>query len=71
MKALFKITILLVLVLPSLMNQVQASQISLDKEVTNRERSNWKAENIKVSSHGEIEFNTNTERKEIFPFLHK
>ncbi|MGZ2368369.1 hypothetical protein ACXR6G_01105 [Ancylomarina sp. YFZ004] len=57
MKALFKITILLALVLPSLMNQVQASPISLDKEVTSRERSNWKAENIKVSSHGEIEFN--------------
>lgn len=57
MKALFKITILLTLVLPSLINQVQANPISLDKEVTSRERSNWKAENIKVSSHGEIEFN--------------
>ena len=57
MKALFKITIVLALILPSLMNQVQASQLSLDKDITSRERSNWKAENIKVSSHGEIEFN--------------
>jgi len=57
MKALFKITILLVLMLSSLMNQVQASSISSEKDITNRERSSWKAENIKVSSHGEIEFN--------------
>ncbi|WP_372644311.1 hypothetical protein, partial [Ancylomarina sp.] len=57
MKALFKITIVLALILPSLMNQVLASPLSLDKDITNRESSNWKAENIKVSSHGEIEFN--------------
>ncbi len=57
MKALFKITILLAMVLPSLMNQVQANELSLEKDVTGRERSNWNAENIKISSHGEIEFN--------------
>lgn len=57
MKALFKITILLALVLPSLVNQVQANELSTEKEFTSRERSNWNAENIKISSHGEIEFN--------------
>lgn len=57
MKALFKITILLVLVLPSLTNQVQASKFGPEKELTSRERSNWNAENIKISSHGEIKFN--------------
>jgi beta-lactamase class A len=57
MKALFKITIVLALILPSLMNQVQANQLSLNENITSRERSNWKAENMKISSQGEIEFN--------------
>ena len=59
MNAIFRITILLVIVFPSLINQAQASELSLEKEITGREKSNWNAENIKISSHGEIKFNNN------------
>jgi len=57
MKTLLKITSLLALLMAFTATPVEASIVNSDKENVSRERSDWKAENIKISTHGEIEFN--------------
>ncbi len=57
MKTLIKIIILFALTLPISLNQSFANKFVSKKEIANRERSSWRAENLKISSHGEIEFN--------------
>ena len=57
MKTLLKITSLFALILIVSITQAVANPTIKDKDLTRSVRSSWNAENIKVSTHGEIEFN--------------
>jgi len=56
MKTIIKITLLIAMILPLVVNQTFANQANSDKDITIRNNSNWKAENIKISTQGKIQF---------------